>query len=60
MIVTLSVKTDKGNKSTSKDVDKTIDLLVELEELISKKMKGCKSKAKAYCECKKRRYVFKQ
>jgi ribosomal protein L5 len=45
MIVEITVKTGKGKKSTKKDVDKTVDLLVKLLELIEPKLKGYKTQS---------------
>ena len=42
MKMILTVKTGKGDKSTSKDVDKTVDLLVEACQILNKKFNGFK------------------
>ena len=48
MKITLMVQTGKGRRSTEKDIDKTVDVLRELDEFLYKKLMRYKSKAVAH------------
>lgn len=40
MKIIITVKTGKGDKSTEKEIDKTVDVVLMIGELINKKFKG--------------------
>jgi len=40
MIITITVKTGKGDKSSKIEIDKTVDSVLLIGEMISKKFKG--------------------
>jgi len=51
MKITITVKTGKGDKSTEKEIDKTIDILEKILFLIDDKFKSYKwSKCRAMCD----------
>ena len=48
MKVTINVQTGKGNKSTTKDVDKSVDIIEKISEFIELKLKGRMKEVKCY------------
>jgi len=50
MKVILTVKTGKGKKSTKKEIDKTVDVLMKLEDHISKSFKWKEATGKCFCD----------
>lgn len=42
MKITITVKTGKGLNSTKKEIDKTVDTVLMVGDLINKKLKGVK------------------
>ncbi len=40
MIITITAKTNKGSKSTKKEIDKTVDTVLMIGEMVNKKFKG--------------------
>ena len=40
MKIIVTVKSEKGNKSTTKDVDKSVDLIEKISEFVELKLKG--------------------
>ena len=40
MKVTINVQTGKGNKSTTKDVNKSVDIIEKISEFIELKLEG--------------------
>jgi hypothetical protein len=51
MKIIITVKTGKGDKSTEKEIDKTVDILEKILFTLDKKFKSYKwSKCKAMCD----------
>lgn len=48
MIITITAKTGKGSKSTKKEIDKTVDAVLTIGEMINKKFKGIQE---GRCRC---------
>mgnify|MGYP001571141137 CR=1 FL=1 len=49
MKILITVKTGKGSKSTRKEIDKTVDVLIDTAQILQKKLKGFKEgKCKIY------------
>ena len=48
MKVTINVQTGKGNKSTTKDVNKSVDLIEKISEFVELKLKGKMKEVKCY------------
>ena len=42
MKILITVKTGKGSKSTRKEIDKTVDVLIDTAQILQKKLKGFK------------------
>lgn len=42
MKIIITVKTGKGLNSTKKEIDKTVDMVLMIGEMINKKLKGVK------------------
>ena len=48
MKVTINVQTGKGKKSTTKDIDKSVDLIEKISEFVELKLKGKMKEVKCY------------
>ena len=48
MKITINVQTGKGNKSTLKDVNKSVDLIEKISEYMESKLKGKMKETKCY------------
>lgn len=47
MKIIITVKTGKGSKSTKKEIDKTVDALIDTAQVLQKKFRGFKE-----CRCR--------
>ncbi len=50
MIITITAKTGKGDKSSKAEIDKSVDTVLMIGELINKKLKGVQE---GRCRCYK-------
>ena len=48
MKITINVQTGKGNKSTTKDVDKSVDIIEKISEYMELKLKAKMKETKCY------------
>ena len=48
MKIIVTVKSEKGNKSTTKDVDKSVDLIEKISEFVELKLKEKMKEVKCY------------
>lgn len=48
MKIRITVKTGKGQKSTRKDINKTVDILIKSVEAVSKKFKWTEANSVSY------------
>ena len=48
MKIIVSVKSEKGNKSTEKDVNKSVDIIEKISSYIELKLKGKMKEVKCY------------
>ena len=48
MKIIVSVKSEKGNKSTEKDVNKSVDIIEKISEYVELKLKGKMKEVKCY------------
>ena len=48
MKIMVTVKCEKGNKSTIKDVNKSVDLIEKISEFVELKLKGKMKETKCY------------
>jgi len=48
MKVTINVQTGKGNKSTRKDIDKSVDIIEKISEFVELKLKAKMGEVKCY------------
>jgi len=48
MEVTINVQTGKGNKSTTKDVNKSVDIIEKISEFVELKLTGKMKETKCY------------
>ena len=48
MKIIVTVKSEKGNKSTIKDVNKSVDIIEKISEFIELKLKGKMKETKCY------------
>ena len=48
MKVTINVQTGKGNKSTTRDVDKSVDIIEKISEFVELKLKGKMKETRGY------------
>ena len=48
MKVTINVQTGKGNKSTTKEINKTVDIIEKISEFVELKLKGKMKEVKCY------------
>ena len=48
MKIIVNVKSEKGNKSTTKDIDKSVDIIEKISEFVELKLKGRMKEVKCY------------
>ena len=48
MKVIINVQTGKGNKSTTKEINKTVDIIENISEFVELKLKGKMKEVKCY------------
>ena len=48
MKIIVTVKSEKGNKSTRKDVDKSVDMIEKISEFVELKLKAKMKEVKCY------------
>ena len=48
MKVTINVQTGKGNKSTTKEINKTVDIIEKISEFVELKLKAKMKEARCY------------
>ena len=48
MKIIVTVKSEKGNKSTTKEINKTIDIIEKISEFVELKLKGRMKETKYY------------
>ena len=48
MKIIVTVKSEKGNKSTMKDVNKSVDIIEDISEFIELKLRGRMKETKCY------------
>ena len=50
MKIIVNVKSEKGNKSTTKDIDKSVDIIEKISEFVELKLKGRMKEVKCYSD----------
>ncbi len=48
MKIIINVKSEKGNKSTRKDIDKSVNIIEKISEFVELKLKGRMKEVKCY------------
>ena len=48
MKVTINIQTGKGNKSTTKEINKSVDIIEKISEFVELKLKGKMKETKCY------------
>ena len=48
MKIIINVQTGKGNKSTTKEINKTVDIIEKISEFVELKLKGKMKETKCY------------
>jgi len=48
MKIIVTVKSEKGNKSTTKEINKTVDIIEKISEFVELKLKGKMKETKCY------------